>query len=222
MSIQLTSLNATLPNTEKIAVVFDFGGVVAKANRTQMAEFLMNSFGITATELRQAFEEMQNYTLKGGLENHFWEEYVLSKGKIFPSDWCSQFEKVIRQSLIEIPETIAMIKELQKQGYQTPLLSDMTQYQAEIIQKIGYYDLFYPVLLSYQTGVEKPNAKAFEILLAELKIPASSVLFIDDKIENVEAAKQQGIDSILFINPKQVKDELEKRGFNLSNVTIQE
>lgn len=63
---------------------------------------------------------------------------------------------------------------------------------------------------------KKPNPEAFQTLLQKLKLPASSVLFIDDRIENVEAARKQGIDSIQFISPEQLKEELEKRGFDLS------
>ena len=98
------------------------------------------------------------------------------------------------------------MKALQIHGYQTAMHSDATQYQAEIIRKMGYYDLFTPVVLSCEIGVKKPNPEAFQILLKKLKQPASSVLFIDDRIENVEAAKIQGIDAIHFINPKQLKE----------------
>ena len=76
------------------------------------------------------------------------------------------------------PESLAIVKTLQSQGYQTAMLSDVTQYQAEIIRKMGYYDLFTPVLLSCEIGVKKPNPEAFQTLLQKLKLPASSVLFI--------------------------------------------
>ena len=98
------------------------------------------------------------------------------------------------------------------------MLSDVTQYQAEIVRKIGYYDLFSPVLLSYEIGVKKPNPEAFKILLEKLQKPASSVIFIDDKIENVEAARNFGIDSIHFTNPGQLKKELTDKGLSLENL----
>lgn len=105
-------------------------------------------------------------------------------------------------------------------GYQTGMLSDVTQYQAEVIRKMGYYDLFHPVLLSYEIGVKKPNPEAFKILLETLQKPASHVLFIDDRQENIESAKSLGIDSIQFISPEQLKKELEERGLELSEEWI--
>jgi FMN phosphatase YigB (HAD superfamily) len=89
---------------------------------------------------------------------------------------------------------------------------DVTQLQAKVIRELGYYDYFDPVILSYQTGVEKPAPGAFQALLKALKIPASKVIFIDDKIENVNGAKKHGIDALHFLNPAQLKEELKSRG----------
>ncbi|PJD97043.1 MAG: hypothetical protein CK425_04605 [Parachlamydia sp.] len=209
------SVNAK-PSTGIRVVVFDFGGVIAQANTTQMSDFLMNSFAINKEDLSKALREMQNFISSGGSEKQYWEQYALSKKVILPNNWLDQWDDTIQKSITEIPETIAIVKALQKEGYQTGMLSDVTQYQAEVIRKLGFYDLFNPVLLSYEIGVKKPNAKAFKILLKTLQEPASNVLFIDDRQENVESAKNLGIDSIQFISPEQLKNELEKRGFGLA------
>lgn len=205
-------------NKPSYVVVFDFGGVVAQADTAQMANFLMNSFNITKEELSNALRNMQSDVSNGGSEEQFWEQFALSKKIVLPNDWFNQFEMIIKKSITEIPETIILVKTLQSQGYQTAMLSDVTQYQAEIIRKMGYYDLFNPVLLSYEIGVKKPNPEVFQILLKKLQKPPSSVLFIDDRIENVEAARNQGIDAIHFVNPKQLVKELESRGFDLGEI----
>lgn len=173
----------------------------------------MDSFNINKDELSNAFREMQN---QGGIEEKFWKQFAISKHIVLPNDWINQFGVIIEESITEIPGTLNLVKELKAQCYQTAILSDMTQYQAEIIRKKGYFNLFNPVVLSHENRVKKPNAEAFQILLKKLKKPTSSVIFIDDRIENVEAAKTQGIDTIHFINPKQLKEELEKRGFDLA------
>lgn len=212
--ILFLNLNAA-NNKETQAVVFDFGGVIAKADTAHMASFLMNTFKINKEELYKALKEMQQYVSAGGSEKLFWEKYALSKDIVLPSDWFEQFEIVITSSIVEIPGTVMIVKELKRQGYQTAMLSDITQYQAAIIRKMGYYELFNPTLLSYEIGVNKPNKEAFQILLERLNLPPSSIIFIDDKIENVNGAKSLEIDAIHFINPEALKDELEKRGFKL-------
>lgn len=214
-----SSIEKSLKDEQHVQiVVFDFGGVIAQANTTQMSNFLINLFNINKDELSSALRDMQNFVSNGGSEKQFWEQFAISKKITLPNDWFDQFGIIIKKSITEIPESLAIVETLQSQGYQTAMLSDVTQYQAEIIRKMGYYDLFSPVLLSYEIGVKKPNPEAFQILLKKLKLPASSVLFIDDRIENVEAARKQGIDSIQFINPDELKEELEKREFDLSKI----
>lgn len=213
LSIEIVS---AAQKPDRCVIVFDFGGVIAQANTAQMTDFLMQSFKINKVELSNALKEMQSFIAKGGSEKQFWEQFALSQGVTLADHWFDQFGVIIKKSITEIPETLLIVKALQKQGYQTAMLSDVTQYQAEIVRKMGYYDLFNPVLLSYEIGVKKPHPEAFKILLEKLQVPAAHVLFIDDRIENVEAAKNLGIDSIQFINPEQLKKELEKRGIYLS------
>lgn len=215
-SMLLVEVNAT-ENSRTQVVVFDFGGVIAEADRAQMSDFLMKSFNINKDELSNALKNMQNFISEGSSEKEYWEQYAFSKKVTLPNNWIDQWATVIKKSITEIPETIVIVKALQDNGYQTAMLSDVTQYQAKIIRKMGYYDLFSPVLLSYEIGVKKPNPEAFKILLEKLQKPASSVIFVDDRIENVEAAKNLGIDSIQFISPKQLKKELIERGFNLEH-----
>lgn len=203
---------SAIENKQEPVVVFDFGGVIAQVDTTLMKNFLLNSFNISKEELSHALRDMQSNASSGGSEKQFWEQYAVSKGIKLSEDWCDQFGAVVEKCVVGIPETIILVKALQKSGYQTAMLSDITQYQAEIVRKLGYYDLFAPVLLSYEIGVKKPNPEAFQILLNALNRPASSVLFIDDRMENVEAAKQQGIDAILFISPTQLQEELQNRG----------
>jgi len=203
-------VHATKNNTVK-AVVFDFGGVIAKSNTAETAAFLQNSFQIDTNEVRTALKSMQTAVSNGESESQFWEQYAQSRKITLPKDWIKQFDTVVRNGITEIPGTMAIVKELQTEGYKTAMLSDVTQFQATVVRSLGYYDHFNPLLLSYKIGVEKPNPEAFLILLKELKLQPPSVIFIDDKYENVEAAKQLGIDAIQFDNANQLRAELEKR-----------
>lgn len=197
---------------DKPVVVFDFGGVIAKANTAKMANFLMDSLNINKDELSNAFRDMLN---QGGSEEQFWKQFAMTNHIVLPHDWINQFRVNIQESITEIPGTLKLIRELKAQSYQTAILSDMTEFQAEVIRQNGYFNLFDPVVLSHENRVKKPNPEAFQILLKKLNKPASSVIFIDDRIENIEAAKIQGIDAIHFNNPQQLKEELQKRGICL-------
>ena len=61
--------------------------------------------------------------------------------------------------------------------------------------------------------VEKPDPQFFKIYLKKnnLDPKAQQIIFIDDNTKNVKAAQEVGIDGILFENPEQLREELQKR-----------
>jgi glucose-1-phosphatase len=57
-------------------------------------------------------------------------------------------------------------------------------------------DYFTEVFYSHEIGDRKPNVSAFELVLGRMNANAEDVLFIDDSIQHVEAAKSLGIETI--------------------------
>ena len=54
----------------------------------------------------------------------------------------------------------------------------------------------------------KPDDRAFEILMKEIGYATSEVVLIDDKEENIEKAKEFGFKTIHYIDPVQLRKEL--------------
>lgn len=67
------------------------------------------------------------------------------------------------------------------------------------------------IVVSGKEKMRKPAPAFFQLLLDRYNADAYTSLFIDDNIRNVQAAREFGIDSILFENPEQLKTALEKR-----------
>jgi len=59
----------------------------------------------------------------------------------------------------------------------------------------------------------KPEPAIYEYALKIIKVPASEVLFIDDRDANLEQARAAGIQVIRFQSVNQLRDDLEARGF---------
>ncbi len=202
--------------TQIKSIVFDFGGVIAKSNHDEIAQFIANSLNLSVEEAVEASVELKKQMTQGVKEGDFWITYANSKGKTLPKDWMDQLNEARFRSLKTIPGMVSLVKNLQNQGFQTALLSNVRQSQAQIKSKLGYYELFEPVLFSYEIGVSKPDPKAYSILLERLKLPPEVVLFIDNKASNIEAAKAAGMDAILFIDAQQLIRELKQRGIEVS------
>jgi len=107
-----------------------------------------------------------------------------------------------------IPGMLALIEELKAAGYQTAMLSNTVPWHAEAIRELGLYRPFSPVVLSYEIGYRKPNPKAYEILLQKLGRPPEETLFIDNKEENVVAARKAGMHAVHFTSCKELRARL--------------
>lgn len=64
--------------------------------------------------------------------------------------------------------------------------------------QLGYRQRFDHEFYSHAVGAVKPEAEYFLTILSVLQLPAYEVLFIDDSLPNVEAARKVGITSEHF------------------------
>jgi putative hydrolase of the HAD superfamily len=66
------------------------------------------------------------------------------------------------------------------------------------------------MIISAEVGVEKPDARIFQIALEKLGVAASESVFLDDFAENIAAARALGMQTIHFTQPEQALVQLEK------------
>ena len=69
-----------------------------------------------------------------------------------------------------------------------------------------------PLFLSCEIGACKPSDAAFAAVEAALGMAAQQILFIDDTLANVEAARARGWDAIHFTANAALVAELASRG----------
>jgi putative hydrolase of the HAD superfamily len=65
-------------------------------------------------------------------------------------------------------------------------------------------------LMSYELGLAKPDPAYFAAALERIGKPADECVFVDDRPANVEAAREVGIASILYVDLDQFTIELER------------
>lgn len=101
--------------------------------------------------------------------------------------------------------TIEFIKELKKNGYKVGILSnlrlmDFNRYR-KVIDQIKFDYLFF----SYEMKAIKPSKEIYLQVINTLKCKPNDIIFFDDKLENVNAAKHVGINAYL-VNGKDIKE----------------
>jgi putative hydrolase of the HAD superfamily len=75
--------------------------------------------------------------------------------------------------------------------------------------KEGTLDEFFDrAYFSYEIGLRKPDAEAYEFVLQENNLSASRTLFIDDSLPNIEAAEKAGMKGVLLREGMRVEELL--------------
>jgi FMN phosphatase YigB (HAD superfamily) len=97
-----------------------------------------------------------------------------------------------------------------KTNYQLGIISDASSGTREKVKDWVNDDLFEVIIISAEEGVCKPNPLIYEAALQKLGVEAAASVFIDDRIRNVEGAKQLGMKAILYQDFAQMRLELEK------------
>jgi putative hydrolase of the HAD superfamily len=62
---------------------------------------------------------------------------------------------------------------------------------------VGVLQFTDAVIISAEVGVEKPDARIFQLAVDALDVPASACTFVDDIPQHVEGARSLGIDAFL-------------------------
>lgn len=77
-------------------------------------------------------------------------------------------------------------------------------------EKFKIDDLFDSVFNSAEIGLAKPDSKFFKYLLKTIKADSKECLFVDDKIENINTARELGFTAILFESNKKFFKEMKE------------
>ena len=74
------------------------------------------------------------------------------------------------------------------------------------------FELFDGIVISGNTGWKKPDKRIYHHLIATYSLNAQECVFIDDQIENIEAAETLGITGVFCETHDHVQDKLQKLG----------
>lgn len=186
-------------------IISDLGGVVLEIDFNRFAKAVKKASLINN-------DSEFDYRLKRLSDAVFYKLFYL--GKISPTDFyansCSYLRLYISyddfikywNAIIIKPNKnyCAFLKKAEKAGYALILLSNLDIIHWEHSCKIckAVFKLFSRIFLSCDAGFEKPDPLFFASTLYRMRIKSREAVFIDDRLENIQAAKNLGIPSILY------------------------
>ncbi|MDQ6989885.1 MAG: HAD-IA family hydrolase [Mariprofundaceae bacterium] len=91
--------------------------------------------------------------------------------------------------------------------YQLAILSNLGSAWAEnLSHQFNFKAHFKPIMFSGDVGCEKPQPRIYEMFIQQSQLQAEEIIFIDDRLENLQAAHQFGIKTIHFQREEQTAD----------------
>ncbi|MBR6642387.1 MAG: HAD family phosphatase [Lachnospiraceae bacterium] len=195
-------------------VIFDIGNVLASFRWAD----LFHDLGFTG----EKFERIASATV---LHPTMWNEFdrsLMSDEEIITKciERAPEYEQEIRllfsktELLVEeYTYSADWIKSLKNRGYRVYLLSNYGKTSFEAARdkgRLSFLPLVDGGVISYEVQIVKPEPGIYEALLAKYNLKAEECVFLDDKAENVEAAKQLGFYGIVVENYEQAKIKLKE------------
>lgn len=107
------------------------------------------------------------------------------------------------------PDALAQVAALRRHGIRCALASNQDLVRARFMdEELGYERLFDDRFYSARLGYAKPDPAYFHAVLAALRADPARVLFIDDRPENVTAARECGLYAEVYGPGDRLRDTL--------------
>ena len=192
------------------AIIFDFGRVISAQKPPSLFRNYEMDLGLPIGSINSIMFDSKIWqdTLLG---RKTWEEFWHAIG---PELGLNSHEEIDAfRNRYRADETINtdVLKLIQKLHghYRLAILSNAPPGLSRWLAEWRILDIFDLVFCSGDEGMVKPDAKPFELTLERLGVQPGEAVFIDDTMENVEAARQMGLHGILFTTAEELENELE-------------
>lgn len=198
------------------AITFDLDGVYFVNGKSNFISNLVN-LGVSEDEAKRVFlqsDEMNKLYKEGKMTD---EEFWTWAGK----EWkLNKTPKELMELLIsgyEVDESVVeIVKSVRANGYKTLICTSNFPARINGLQeRFKFLDNFDAWALSYEVGFNKPAKELFEELVKKSGVNANEIVFADDHQDNVDGAKQVGIEAFYYEGFDKFIEKLKELGVNI-------
>ena len=190
------------------ALIWDLEGVLMLTNDDNLPLTVAKKLNAPYEKVREIFFSDTNDKVDLGeiTQDHF-NEYVLDTLQI-SRDKKYLLEEVINEEFYIDEELLKKIAGMRRE-YKTGLLSNFSNdLRPKIENEWAIASAFDEIIISCEVGMIKPDPAIFNLMLDRLGVKVDESVFIDDRIKNIDGAKELGLHTIFFTDKEQVLGEL--------------
>ncbi len=188
-------------------VIFDYGGVLAFHQSTedakQLAEIASLPFDVFS---RLYWSDRGPYDKGLTTAEDYWNDIAQGGGVSFTAEQLETLIRVDIDSWIKFDQKMYEFAEsLRSNGKRLAVLSNMPHELGDFLKNSTKgFAPFHHITLSYEIRSIKPEPEIYRHCLQGLDLRPEQTLFLDDRPENVEGARRQGIQAIQFTSRDEV------------------
>jgi epoxide hydrolase-like predicted phosphatase len=196
------------------SVIFDWGGVLIDDPNPGLMQYCAKALHVTEESYIKTHSKFADGFQKGAFcEEEFWCK-ICSELNVPTPEVRSLWTEAFKAAHVPRGDLFSIVASLQENGYRTAILSNTELPAMEYFYELRY-DMFDVLVFSCAEGTQKPDRKIYELTLEKLGSQPRQSVFIDDNPEYIDGAKETGINTVLFENIDQVKDELNRLGVKI-------
>jgi FMN hydrolase / 5-amino-6-(5-phospho-D-ribitylamino)uracil phosphatase len=139
-------------------------------------------------------------------EAAYWAHYETAGITVDPD----AFHRIRREGIAFLPGMAELLDELA--GLVVRVTASNYPVWVEDLARDHLGSRFERIIASYHLGVRKPDPGFFDRLVEELEVAAGEVCFVDDRHDNVEAARQAGLRAHRFVDVTALRGWLADHG----------
>jgi glucose-1-phosphatase len=198
--------------TELKAIIFDLGKVVFDLSFDRVFESWATSTGkpFDDIKIKFVFDELFDKFEKSEISEEQFREVVSQRlgfklsDEDFDKGWCDLY--------LDVYNNIDNLLIGLKRNYKLIGLTNTNAIHNKV-WTVKYADTlrhFEKIFSSHELATRKPERKIFEIALDYLKSKPEQTLFLDDNLDNINGAKEIGINTILVTSNAQMMKDISR------------
>jgi putative hydrolase of the HAD superfamily len=199
------------------AVIFDYGMVLTGPQEPEALAALLRITGLGQERFHSLYWADRHAYDEGKLTGvEFWEKFISEAGLELGPDAVAELNDWdARLWTTENVEMLRWQECLMTAGLKTAILSNMGDaVLARIEREVGWIKRFDLQVWSSQLLVAKPDSRIYTHTLNLLGVEPAEVLFLDDRLVNIVAARALGMQGFVFSTVEQLRVDLVATGLD--------
>lgn len=197
------------------AIIFDYGNVLCEAQQQTDIDAMAAILGLPVHSFLPAYwRDRLTYDTAALTSEAYWNAVATqhSLPPLTTAQVATLVELDNKSWTHPSPVMLAWAKEVRSSGLRTAILSNMPLALREYLDNsCSWLPDFDYRTFSCDVRCSKPAEGIYQHCLTGLGVAPSEALFLDDREENIQAAEELGIHSVLFKNAEQARCEIETR-----------